>query len=208
MVLAVVCQAASEDEKRSLVSVHADADSSPLVGRQPAKELLDDDRGPGDLIHDDCGICFQVAAALGQRGEVRAGQLPSLAQPPGTASPTAATTNKNAPAAMGYPANRRGGTCVGMRSSIPPHAMRIIRTPAATRTPPAMATDRNVSSTEFTLADCSGAALVSVHLIATHPRTPARLHDGCYVSESLSNASRYELLSGRQFAGINELADE
>jgi len=65
VVLAVVCQAASEDEKRSLVSVHADADSNPLVGRQRAKELLDDDRGPGDLIHDDCGICFQVAAASG-----------------------------------------------------------------------------------------------------------------------------------------------
>jgi len=43
VVLAVVCQAASEDEKRSLVSVHADADSSPLVGSQRAKELLDDD---------------------------------------------------------------------------------------------------------------------------------------------------------------------
>ena len=34
MMLAVVRQAASEHEKRSLVSVHADADPSPLVGRQ------------------------------------------------------------------------------------------------------------------------------------------------------------------------------
>ncbi len=96
---------------------------------------------------------FCCCELLGSFRELRVGDVSdlcesSLAQPPGTVSPTAATTNNNAPATKGYPANRRGGTCVGMRSSMPPHAMRTIRTPAATRTPPTTATAGNTSSTE------------------------------------------------------------